>query len=133
MLKNAIVNSVQARGDDFHAISDPKQEERGDLWTNFYIPRDELVTTVRTEELQEHAIQRASRKLMPALHALYSTQQEYESFTKTADLFKLRAVTASGCCTELAAALEEVVVSEVQTEVPYPIPKVIAGELIYFI
>lgn len=102
------------------------------MWTNFYIPRDELVTTVRTEELQEHAIQRASRKLMPALHALYSTQQEYESFTEVADLFKLRAAISSGS-TELAEALEEVVINEVQPEVPYPIPKVIAGELILFI
>ena len=87
---------------------------------------------MRTEALQEHAIQRASRKLMPALHALYSKQQEYESFTKVCDLFHLRAATSSDC-TELAAALEEVVVNEVQPEVPYPIPKVIAGELILFI
>ena len=70
-------------------VSDPASELCGEMYAKFYIPRDERVTLVQTEGLeQEDAIEVASRKMMPALFALYSTQEEYQSLDQVFDLFK---------------------------------------------
>nr|XP_024380206.1 linoleate 9S-lipoxygenase-like [Physcomitrium patens]PNR51725.1 hypothetical protein PHYPA_010913 [Physcomitrium patens] len=68
---------------------DPMAEHRGEMYAKFYIPRDERVTLVHTPGLvQKDAIEEASRKMMPALYALYSTQVEFQSLDQVFDLFK---------------------------------------------
>lgn len=76
---------------------------------------------VKTENLQEDAIQAASRKLLPALQALYSKQTEFESLSEIADLFRNGiAVAADSRSDQPASACE--------TILTYPTPKVIAGD-----
>ena len=108
-------------------VSDPVSEHRGEMYAKFYIPRDERVTLVQTEGLeQEDAIEVASRKMMPALFALYSTQVEYQSLDQAFDLFRTGVIlsTDSGCAPDCEAKAE--------TVVTFRRPKVIAGTFVEF-
>lgn len=113
-------------------VSDPLSEHRGDMYAKFYIPRDERVTLVQTEGLElEDAIEVASRKMMPALMALYSTQEEYQSLDQVFDLFRKNVTLsadskcASGCEPGSQA-------SELEAGVKLRRPKVIAGTIMHF-
>lgn len=91
------------------------------MYAKFYIPRDERVTLVKIPGLeQEDAIEVASRKMMPALFALYSTQVEYESLDQVFDLFR-KGVTLS---TDVKCGTDSD--SEAET-VTFRLPKVVAG------
>lgn len=105
--------------------TDPEAEDRGDMWTNFYIPRDERFTMVKTDNLQEDAIQAASRKLVPAIHALYSTQTEFESLREIADLFKNGIAVTIGSDSDSDHDSDQPA-PECETILTYPTPKVIA-------
>lgn len=109
----------------FH--SDPEAEHRGDMWTNFYIPRDERFTMVKTDNLQEDAIQTASRKLIPALQALYSNQTEFERLSEIADLFKNGIALPASSDSESDHESDQLAPA-CETILTYPTPKVIAGE-----
>jgi len=97
------------------------------MYTKFYIPRDERVTLVKIPGLEkEDAIEVASRKMMPALFALYSTQVEYQSMDQVFDLFR-KGVTLSNdskCASDPEAGCE----SEAET-VSFRLPKVVAGTI----
>lgn len=106
---------------------DPEAEDRGDLWTNFYIPRDERYTMVKSEKLQEDAIQTASRKLLPAIQALYSRQTEFESVREIADLFKKGVSLTVPSDSDIDLDSDRTT-PECEIILTYPTPKVIAGE-----
>lgn len=95
------------------------------MWTNFYIPRDERFTMVKTENLQEDAIQAASRKLLPALQALYSNQTEFESLSEIADLFR-KGIPVAADSKSLRDSDQPAAACE--TILTFPTPKVIAGD-----
>lgn len=97
------------------------------MWTNFYVPRDERFTMVKTDNLQEDAIQAASRKLLPAIQALYSTQTEFESLSEIADLFKNGIALTAGSDSESDHDSDQPAPAY-ETILTYPTPKVIAGE-----
>lgn len=98
------------------------------MYAKFYIPRDERVTLVKIPGLeQEDAIEVASRKMMPALFALYSTQVEYESLDQVFDLFRkgVNLSNDSKCASDPEPGGEP----EGET-VTFRLPKVVAGTLI---
>lgn len=99
-------------------------EHRGEMYAKFYIPRDERVTLVHTPGLvQKDAIEEASRKMMPALYALYSTQVEFQSLDQVFDLFKKGGSMSSAdskCAPKCAP-------SEAEAVIKLRPPKVIAG------
>jgi len=97
------------------------------MWTNFYIPRDERFTMVKTDNLQEDAIQAASQKLLPAIQALYSIQTEFESLSEIADLFKNGIALTAGSNSESDHDSDHPA-RVCETILTYPTPKVIAGE-----
>ncbi|XP_073393492.1 probable linoleate 9S-lipoxygenase 5 isoform X2 [Physcomitrium patens] len=105
--------------------TDPEAEDRGDLWTNFYIPRDERYTMVKSEKLQEDAIQTASRKLLPAIQALYSRQTEFESVREIADLFKKGVSLTVPSDSDIDLDSDRTT-PECEIILTYPTPKVIA-------
>lgn len=97
------------------------------MYAKFYIPRDERVTLVKIPGLeQEDAIEAASRKMMPALFALYSTQEEYQSLDQVFDLFRkgVSLSTDAQCASDPEPGCE----SEAET-VTFRLPKVVAGKL----
>lgn len=106
-------------------LPDPEAEDRGEQWTNFYIPRDERYTMVKTDNLQEDAIQTASRKLVPAIQALYSTQTEFQSLSEIGDLFKKGVALTASSDSESDSDQPP---PACETILTYPTPKVIAGE-----
>ena len=96
------------------------------MYAKFYIPRDERVTLVQIEGLeQEDAIEVASRKMMPALYALYSTQEEYKSLDQVFDLFR-KGVTLSNN-SKCASDSQPTSKAEEETVVTFRRPKVVAG------
>ncbi|KAG0562282.1 hypothetical protein KC19_9G133500 [Ceratodon purpureus] len=105
--------------------TDPEVENRCQQQTNFYIPRDERYTMVKSENLQEDAIQSASRKLVPAIHALYSTQTEFESLSEIADLFK-KGVAMPVSWNSESESDSDHPPPACETILMYPTPKVIA-------
>jgi hypothetical protein len=112
-------------------VSDPASELRGEMYAKFYIPRDERVTLVQTEGLeQEDAIEVASRKMMPALFALYSTQEEYQSLDQVFDLFRkgVTLSTDSKCASDCEPGSE----AEAESVVTFRRPKVIASTFVQF-
>lgn len=113
-------------------LTEPEAESRGELWTPFYIPRDERLTMARTEDIQECAIQAASRKLMPALQNLYSTQLEFESMNDIADLFK-KGVVVSASESDDSESDSEHPALETESVLTYPMPKVIAGKSLLYL
>lgn len=82
---------------------------------------------VKTDSLQEDAIQTASRKLIPALQALYSTQTEFESISEIADLFKKGVALTASSDSESESDFDHPAPAY-ETILTYPTPKVIAGE-----
>lgn len=114
-------------------LIEPEAESRGDLWTPFYIPRDERLTIVRTEGIQECAIQAASRKLMPALQNLYSTQLEFESMNDIADLFKKGVVVSAVSESDDSGSDSEHPAPDTESVLTYPMPKVIAGKSLLYL
>jgi hypothetical protein len=91
------------------------------------MPRDERYTMVKTDDLQEDAIQTASRKLVPAIQALYSTQTEFESVSEIADLFKKGVALTTSSDSESESDSEHPPPA-CETILTYPTPKVIAGK-----
>lgn len=107
----------------FGYFTDPQAEQRGEQWASFYIPRDERFTLVKTGGIQEDAIKAASRKLVPALQALYSPQKEFDSLEEISDLFRKGVHFGVVPESEPKSNTE----AKVEAVASYPVPKVIAG------